>query len=115
MQGEGMARGALPLGDVRVALCVPRSCSEAALQAALRTALRAAPGHNTRSVRVAVMPGSCQDGQGDHVHHGDEGSSLFWYLHSDHPTKSRERIGDTFLCRRAQCRCATVARKGKSL
>ena len=54
-QGAGMADGALPLGEVRAALCVPRSCAPAALQAALQEGLR----RQHPGVAVEVRPEYC--------------------------------------------------------
>lgn len=57
LSGEGMAPGSLPLGDVRMALCVPRSCTPPALQRALQASL----GDAKDTVRVTVRPEYCRE------------------------------------------------------
>ncbi|XP_052130360.1 uncharacterized protein LOC113215805 [Frankliniella occidentalis] len=71
LRGEGMLPGSLPLGDIRMGLCVPASCTAATLQAALQAGL-------DPSVRVHVGPENCQE----HVTGASlsTGATLFWGL-----------------------------------
>ena len=71
-----MADGALPLGDLRVALCVPRSCRPAALEAALRSSLRTNSSLAVQ-VQVKVRPEHCHDEDEDDGHMS-KASQLFW-------------------------------------
>ncbi|KAE8738195.1 hypothetical protein FOCC_FOCC016324 [Frankliniella occidentalis] len=66
-----MIPGSLPLGDIRMGLCVPRSCEAATLQAALQAGL-------DPSVRVLVRPENCQE----HVTQASisPAATLFWCL-----------------------------------
>ncbi|KAJ1519248.1 hypothetical protein ONE63_004551 [Megalurothrips usitatus] len=57
LNGAGMAPGLLPLGDARLALCVPRSCGASELQRALQAGL----GEAADAVRVTVLPEYCQE------------------------------------------------------
>lgn len=69
-QGVGMADGSLPLGDMRVALCVPRSCRPAALQSALQLSLKSHP-----SMAVQVRPEQCHDQDAGQT---STATTLFW-------------------------------------
>lgn len=82
-QGCGIAGGAVPLGEVLVALCVPSSCGPPSLEVALQASLsrRAHSAHSAFSVRVD--PEHCSDSVGPSVQThqptaADRAALFFW-------------------------------------
>ncbi|KAK3916254.1 Nose resistant to fluoxetine protein 6 [Frankliniella fusca] len=70
LRGEGMFPGSLPLGDIRMGLCVPRSCAAPSLKAALQSGL-------DPHLRADVRPEHCQE----HVPRpSSPAANFFWAL-----------------------------------